>query len=193
MSDDERERPHLRIVSGDVGEGESIADKLPLGGLVPTSPIQGYRRRGSAICDTMGPRILQLMREGHSVSGAAALCGISERSVSMWVEKGTDREDSPAMDEYRDFAQGFRAVQALIEKSHLDAIVRAGDGELGPTGGKRDWRAHAWLLGVKFPLRYREWDNPIEGQPSRVVVVEASDVDERQLGRTTYDDVGGDK
>ena len=162
------------------------ASELPLSGaLVAIKPIAGYRKSRATLVNEKGPSILQLLLEGHSLIGACALCGVGARTVRDWIEKGTESDEREAHTDYAPFADGYRAVMAVVERELLACIETAAKGGTINTH-KPNWEAAKYLLQVKFPRTYKETETPIEGTPSRIVVIEATIANEGVLGRTAY-------
>lgn len=162
------------------------ASELPLGGaLVAVKPIEGYRKGRATLVNEKGPSVLQLLLEGHSLIGACALCGVGARTVRDWIEKGTSSDEREAHPDYVPFADGYRAVMAVVERELLACVESAARGTQ-PNANKPNWEAAKYLLQVKFPRTYKDNETPIEGTPSRIVVIEATIANDGVLGRTAY-------
>lgn len=184
MSDD---KPHLALVPApsDIEPHDAEPEHvMPLGGLVPTSRHPGYKQRNPRNkVNTVGPLVLDLLQQGYSREGAAAVCGVAYRTVNQWVQLGTETDTKEADPDYVEFANGVHAIEAVKEHAHVSNIEAIARGAPG------NWRASAWWLASKFPSKYGE--QAVVGDqatPSRVVVIEAKIIDEPKLGRTSYDD-----
>lgn len=97
---------------------------------------------------TVLDRIVELVSQGTSITGAAKEAGLRSRRVKAWVERGSDDSEvarDPAM---VDFAMRVREAEGQVEHRAVSIIDKAAqDG---------DWKAAAWLLERKFPDIYRQ-------------------------------------
>jgi hypothetical protein len=181
--------PNGDNVSVNTTNAHTEPDALPLGGVVVAAPIAGWRPQYAkqSKVNTLGPRVLQLVRDGYSLRGAAAVCGIAHTTIMSWLKNGEPRVGEGAATDpaYAQFAQAYRALEAVIERKLLEHVEEAANGDTS-----RNWRAAAWLLGARWPDRYREQVTTAELPASSVVVVHASNADAIKLGRTDYDDEG---
>jgi hypothetical protein len=89
-------------------------------------------------------RIARVIRSGGTIEAAAAVVGVSERSIYVWLERGT----RPGRREER-----YRALREAVERARAEheAILVA---QLGRAAAKGSWRAAAWLLERAYPERW---------------------------------------
>lgn len=89
-------------------------------------------------------RIVQVIRAGGSHELAAAVAGVSERSLYAWLERGTRRGRRDAT---------YRALRNAVERARAEheGILVA---QLSRAASKGSWRAAAWLLERRFPERW---------------------------------------
>lgn len=82
---------------------------------------------------------------------AAAIGGISKRTIQRWMKDG--REDVEAdvpvsKSKFRRFYLAVVVAEAEFEQTALQGIAAAG------AAGHQNWTAYAWLLERKWPERY---------------------------------------
>lgn len=166
---------------------------MPLDGLVkvvplPIQPITGpltaakranLRRNEIAEFGRKAGHYLQLIKDGHFRTDAAHIVGVTRYTVDAWIERGTTTETNPEPAEpYRSFVDALNALEAMIKHDLKEVVRKAAAG---------DWKAAKWILTTRWPHEFREDRSEptnIEIGP-RVIVIEASDADESQLGKTS--------
>lgn len=90
------------------------------------------------------------VREGMSLERAAALAGIHKRRIGEWRKRGEDDLDRDVDSVFADFALSYGQARAECAREWQRRAL-----ELAASGDKREWRAFAHMLGVRFP-EYRE-------------------------------------
>lgn len=112
-------------------------------------------------------RICEALRAGHYIGTAAALGGITRVTYYDWRRRGEEEPGSI----FADFAEAVRLATVEAEERALAVVEKAANGyeEVASEEGvdvdgktfsktKRrqmfDWRAAAWFLERKHPLRW---------------------------------------
>lgn len=98
---------------------------------------QGCRTRDGRL-----ERLLELLRQGHNRNTACAAVGISDRTLRLWCERA--RRGEP---EYEGIAEQVAQAESKLEIDLVDRIV---------VHSLEDWRAAAFVLERRFPLRWGE-------------------------------------
>ena len=101
----------------------------------------GSNRTGTTkLTPERADRIVALLKAGQDRVTACSSVGISERSLREWMTQG-ERGD----ERFVEFARRVREAEAECETR---AVVQI------QVKGKDDWRALAWWLERRFPLRW---------------------------------------
>lgn len=87
-------------------------------------------------------KIIQAVRQGNFLKVAAALGGITETCLHLWIKKG----EAGRAKKYVEFVAQLRAAQAQAEASAVITIRKAAI--------EGDWKAAAWYL-EKGPAKAR--------------------------------------
>src|SRR5437868_3207503 len=82
---------------------------------------------------TLEKRLCDALAKWNTIKTAAAVCGVSERSVHSWISK------------YPSFAAAIFRARGLA-KTSLVAVIRK--------AAPDDWRAAAWILERSWPNEY---------------------------------------
>src|SRR4051812_3475422 len=82
---------------------------------------------------TLQKRLCAVLAKCNTIKTAAAVCGVSERSVHSWISK------------YPSFAAAIFRARGLA-KTSLVAVIRK--------AAPNDWRAAAWILERSWPNEY---------------------------------------
>jgi transposase len=90
--------------------------------------------------------IVKAMAAGNYLETAAALGGVTAKTVRNWIRRGEARRREPL---YSEFAQSFSKAIAQAEIENVEAI--RGDGS---------WQARAWLLERRHPKRWARCNRP---------------------------------
>ena len=85
-------------------------------------------------------RLVSLLKAGQSRTAACAAVGIVERTLRNWVTRGEEGDER-----WSSFAQRVREAESECETRAVVGVQIA---------GKKDWRALAWWLERRFPLRW---------------------------------------
>ena len=88
-------------------------------------------------------RIVDYVAKGHTVKDAAALSGVSERSVYNWLDIAT--KDSTGKSIHSVFAARMEQAKSEFIDVHLGRVTDA---------SKEDPRYSQWLLERKFPQEF---------------------------------------
>lgn len=129
-------------------------------------------------------KFVKALRDGNYIETAAAMAGISTKTVYNWMRRGSREENRleenprarPKKEEapFLDFLQAVTRAQAEAEAAAVQAIIQA---------EAEDWRAAAWRLERKFPDRWGRKDRLAaelehSGEVGMKVVVDYGDDDE---------------
>lgn len=87
-------------------------------------------------------RIVQLLKAGQHRSTVCHAVGIGERTLRTWLARADEGDER-----WTEFARRVREAEAECETRAIVAIQ---------VKGKDDWRAMAWWLERRFPLRWGE-------------------------------------
>jgi len=87
-------------------------------------------------------RIVQLLKAGQHRSTACQAVGVADRTLRTWLARADEGDER-----WVDFARRVREAEAECESRAIIAIQLK---------GKDDWRAMAWWLERRFPLRWGE-------------------------------------
>jgi hypothetical protein len=99
-------------------------------------------------------QICQFLPRVLYIETAAALAGVSHRSLQDWLKRGKEARQkarrtgepvSRADEIYATLSEKFRHAVAVGELRALNCIIDAGE---------YDWRAAAWMLEKRFPSRW---------------------------------------
>jgi hypothetical protein len=94
------------------------------------------------LTDEIAAKIVQAVRTGSSIEGAAAYAGVPRQTFFDWLKKGRQPR---ARNPYRALALALDEALGTFEVTANAQIAKAGDDE---------WQAKAWQLERKFPDRY---------------------------------------
>lgn len=112
------------------------------------------------------------LTKGMYITQAAALCGITSKSVYNWLRWGKNQEKDEIYNEF------FRKVQKATAKAENDAVNRIWD------AGVDCWQANAWLLERRFPARWSRHadhtDEEVQETRKLVLSMEHMDDDAKQ-------------
>lgn len=108
--------------------------------------------RPSKYCKAVAARICRAVRRGCSRETAAALAGVSARTLYEW------------RDRIPQFSQGLKKADAGFQAQGVAAICKA---------GRRQWQAWAWMLERRFPALF--------GRVDRHVIREARTLEPKEL------------
>lgn len=86
----------------------------------------------------LSQRICDAIRAGHSYSRASDLCGIGERTLHEWIERGEGIHQRPQTDQLAQFAHDVKAARAEREAKYIGVIEEAAHAGT--------WQAAAWFL-----------------------------------------------
>ncbi|AZN40449.1 helix-turn-helix domain-containing protein [Paenibacillus albus] len=86
-------------------------------------------------------KMCKLLREGHYIEPAAALCGVDRNTVYKWLKAGARGEDEL----YMAFHAAVERATAEAEQNALGVIRHA---------GKTQWQAAAWYLERRHPFKW---------------------------------------
>lgn len=100
--------------------------------------------------------VLEAIKDGHTISTAAAHAGVSRRTIHNWLKLGREAlemyEDDPNAEpltpydeEYMQFYFDYEAAGAVAKKVLLDRIWDAGE---------KSWQANAWILKNRWPEEF---------------------------------------
>ena len=108
-------------------------------------------------------KICRLIKEGDSQKVVALRCGITYKTIRVWLGKGAREEEGEFADFYREFQIAIQdSEKALLEK------VDKGDYEIKRTTDadgnvvsivetrRKPWHTAAWLLERRFPEQYNK-------------------------------------
>lgn len=87
-------------------------------------------------------RLVQLLKAGQDRHAACASVGLCARTLRNWLAKGEEGDER-----WSEFARKVREAEAECETRAVVQIQIA---------GKKDWRALAWWLERRFPLRWSD-------------------------------------
>lgn len=91
--------------------------------------------------------VLEAISRGCYATEAAALAGMSENALYVWLKKGAELDDdgNPIYPPYHEFYQAFQLARARNIDARLKSITEQGD---------KDWKAHAWYLERVYPNKF---------------------------------------
>ena len=97
--------------------------------------------------------VVSAIEQGHYLESASALAGLDPSTVRRWVVRGTREAERRARgilptaqeDVFVRFAAHVRRADARAEAGALRQLRRA---------GRSDWRAAAWFLEHRHPVRW---------------------------------------
>jgi len=120
--------------------------------------------------------ICALIRAGNFMVVAAEAAGVAERTVYQWLERGERPEEVEQDTLYAQFVQSVQRAQAEAEQVLVASVERAATGFARKTTTVKtyrdedtghnvtettieeaqvfDWRAAAWLLGMRHKQRW---------------------------------------
>ena len=101
--------------------------------------------RPSILTQAMIDDLRSVIKEGNYVSVACGICGIDERIIYKWLDRG-EKEPGTL---FSTLSQSVKKAQAEAERLHLTRIT---------TAGERNWQASAWFLERTKPDRYSRRD-----------------------------------
>jgi hypothetical protein len=109
--------------------------------------------RPTKLTATVQDTICEALRRGCYYETAAALAGISIRTLRNWLRAGARARDDEAhgrvLDPYErllaEFLVACRQAEAEMEHTALGEISRHGE---------KEWTAHAWRLERRWPEKY---------------------------------------
>ena len=108
-------------------------------------------------------KICRLIKEGESQKVVALRCGITEKTIRVWLAKGAREEEGEFADFYREFQIAIQeSEKALLEKVNkgdyeIKRITDADGNVISMTETRRNlWHTAAWLLERRFPERYNK-------------------------------------
>ena len=87
-------------------------------------------------------KLVQLLKAGQNRQAACAAVGLCDRTLRNWIAKGEDGDER-----WFAFAKRIREAESECETRAVVQIQIA---------GKKDWRALAWWLERRFPLRWSD-------------------------------------
>lgn len=90
-------------------------------------------------------RIIALIRAGNYIETAAAEAGIGSTTFRDWLKRGRRDADAGRETDFSRFADDVEQAQAASEAILVTGIA---------TAAKKDWRAAAFLLERKWPLKF---------------------------------------
>lgn len=90
-------------------------------------------------------RIVALIRAGNYIETAAAEAGISATTFREWLKRGRRDSEAGKQTEFSKFADDIEQAQAASEAILVTGLA---------TAAKKDWRAAAFLLERKWPLKF---------------------------------------
>lgn len=101
-------------------------------------------------------KVVLAIRGGNYAEIAARLAGIDEATYYRWMARGKAEEDRLAERSSRKMRETERPFcefrKAVME---ADAAAEAQAAAAIMVAGKKDWKAHAWLLERRHPDRWR--------------------------------------
>ena len=103
--------------------------------------------RPSKLTPERKKRIIDSIRIGGSLEGAAEVAGIHRSTFYNWMDRGKNAKKG----EYRDFFDTVTVAKAEAEMILISRIHKA--------GFKDDWKANAWILKNRYGDQYRETQN----------------------------------
>ena len=110
---------------------------------------------------TLQKRLCDVLAKCNTIKTAAAVCGVSEKSVYSWISK------------YPSFAKAIYCARGFA-KTSLVAVIRK--------AAPDDWRAAAWILERSWPDEY--------ARTERIEQVNEQ-ADDKQIGVNILYDTGG--
>lgn len=137
-----------------------------------TTPAKRPRHRPTSLTPAVHEALIEHLEAGHAIRHAAALAGVSERSVHRWLAHGyeglaLEENGEPVPEHLSPFVTLLADVErarAVSVNAHLHNIATAAaDGS---------WQASAWKLERSFPNEYgkRTVVTGEDGGPVRVQV-----------------------
>lgn len=95
------------------------------------------------------------IREGNFLGTACTRVGLSPRTVSMWLRKGTQEMDAGNWDGLHvEFTQAVRQAEADRQAMLMDCVVDAAKHRDWKTGDPKHWTAATWILERTDPATF---------------------------------------
>lgn len=111
--------------------------------------------RPSTLSDEHESELVRLIRAGNYLDTAAALAGLHQDTVRVWMRKGAKAKRG----RYREFFMAVKEAEAFAENSALVRLRAA---------GRKNWKAEAWYLERKFPAKWGRWERVTHDVPPEV-------------------------
>jgi hypothetical protein len=116
------------------------------GGNQQKSDEQSRPGRPTELNESTARIIVKAMADGNYLETAAALGGVTAKTVRNWLRRGKNRRAELL---YSEFAHSFARAIAQAEIENIEAI--RGDGS---------WQSRAWLLERRHPKRWARCSRP---------------------------------
>lgn len=107
---------------------------------------------GSKLTPDRAARIIQAVKAGNFLNVAAKFANIGERTLSRWLSKGRDHQDTGRTTIYSTFLRDVDAAECAAEVFAVAQIRQA---------AAENWTAAAWYLERKYPDRWGRKDRTL--------------------------------
>ena len=128
--------------------------------------------RPLSLTDDLQATVCASLRDGNYLETAAAVAGVTARTLRRWVQQGHDARKRKVRNRYRRFIDAVEQAQAAGEAEHVGTISAA----------RYDhWQASAWWLERTRPERFGRRDKVLVENSVREELDAALDKLERAL------------
>lgn len=99
------------------------------------------RNQSGKLTPDVQTKIIQALKTGAYIEGAAAYANVTKQSIYNWLRRGSEEKSG----KYKDFMIAVESALDAAELIHLNNLNNQSKG---------DWRASAWVLERKYPKRW---------------------------------------